>query len=130
MVELTADRRRFLRLGSTGVAADQQVTQGDAAVVDGTVTNWPTDVGIDERIRVVFSHEETTTRLDEFVPVATPTPTPTLAPILTPTEFVSEDFEDDRGLAQHRIETRASSTRPPRPLSRGKRTHGTGSPAK
>jgi hypothetical protein len=127
---LTADRRRFLRLGATGVAADQQVTQGDAAVVDGTVTNWPAGVGVDERVRVVYSHEETTTRLDEFVPVATPTPTSTLTPTLTPTEFVSEDFEDDRGLAQHRIETRASSTRPPRPLSRGKRTHGTGSPAK
>jgi hypothetical protein len=71
-------------LGSTDIAADATVTAGDAARLDATVVNWPADVGFDERIKIVYVHEETASTLDEFVPDATPTPTPTSTPNPSP----------------------------------------------
>jgi|GEM_PF-2309863 len=76
----TGHEALWSELGSTDVAAGATVTAGDAARLDATVVNWPADVGFDERVKVVYVHEATTSTLDEFVPGATPTPTPTASP--------------------------------------------------
>ena len=98
------------RLGSTDLASSEQVTSGDTARLDATVINWPADVGFDERIKVVYDHEETTSTLDQFVPDARPTrtPTPTATPTPTPPpgRLVGDDFETAERLDAYRVDTK------------------------
>jgi hypothetical protein len=107
-------------LGSTDVAASDDVTADDDARLDATVVNWPADVGFDERIKTVYAHEETTSTLEEFVPDATPTPSPIPTPTSTPTPtatptpvttplsdgVVGDTFETAEGLDAYRLDTK------------------------